>query len=101
MHITISPLNDGAIDVSLQGEIDADNCAQIGEHLLTPGVESDSTVALDLSELSFIDSSGISELLRVRDAFDSAGGSLVIVNPSPAVRRVLEITGVLSTFGLS
>lgn len=91
------------VEASVVGEIDADNCKAFADPFLgaegvaTPG----SDIVLDFSGLTFIDSSGVSELLRIRDAVAEGGGSLVIVEPVPAVHRVLEITGLLSMFGLS
>lgn len=86
--------------VTVVGEVDADNCADFGSLLLTAPSEGE-LVHLDLSGLSFIDSSGISELVRVGDEFSSRGQALKIKNPSDAVRRVLDITGLLEHFGIA
>jgi anti-sigma B factor antagonist len=56
---------------------------------------------VDAGGLSFIDSSAISELLRLREHLGEGGGSLTLSNVQPSVRRVLEITGLLETFGVS
>jgi anti-anti-sigma factor len=50
-------------------------------------------IVVDLSELSFIDSTGVGALIRMNDACEAAD-RLRIVNGSPAVVRVLDITGV-------
>ncbi len=50
-------------------------------------------IVVDLTELSFIDSTGIGALIRMNDACETAD-RLRIVNGSPAVVRVLDITGV-------
>lgn len=85
---------------SMSGEADADNCHRIGEVLLDRHYDS-ATLRLDLSELTFMDSSAISELLRVQSVLGEEGVTVVISEVSPAVRRVLEITGLLDTFGVS
>ena len=42
-----------------------------------------------------MDSSGVAGLMRLhRETIDMGGVPLTLVNPSAAVRRVLEITGV-------
>lgn len=95
--------SDDRIEASVTGEIDADNCKSFAEPFLgkDDGVAtSGHAIVLDASELSFIDSSGVSELLRIRDTAVEHGGSFTIVSPTPAVRRVLEITGLLALFGL-
>ncbi len=84
---------------TISGEVDADNCSEMGASLLQACSPS-SALTLDLAELAFIDSSGISELLRVRELMLGAGGSFVLVQPTDNVRRVLEITGLTETFGL-
>jgi anti-anti-sigma factor len=44
---------------------------------------------LDLAEVEFIDSSGLSALLVAAETLTGFS----VVNPSPAVRRMLELTG--------
>jgi anti-sigma B factor antagonist len=50
-------------------------------------------IVVDLTELSFMDSSGINLLVRLNAACDGAD-RLRIVNGSPEVGRVLDLTGV-------
>jgi anti-anti-sigma factor len=50
-------------------------------------------IVVDLTELSFMDSTGIGLLLRMNDACKE-GDRLRIVNGTPTVVRVLDITGV-------
>ena len=72
---------------------------RVGATLLGSGVPA-TTMKVDASQLTFLDSSGISELLRVNDAVNEAGGTFLLVDPTDNVRRVLEITGLLETFGI-
>lgn len=50
-------------------------------------------VELDGSQLVFVDSSGLRALVRAREAANDAGRTFVITEPSVALRKVLEITG--------
>jgi anti-sigma B factor antagonist len=52
-------------------------------------------VDLDLQEVSFLDSAGVLVLVRQHRRRCENGGSLRVVGSSRAVRRVLEITGLL------
>ena len=52
---------------------------------------------LDLAEVAFFDSSGIAALVDVQRAFDDASVRLVIA-PSRAVARTLELTGLTNQF---
>lgn len=81
---------DGGRVVALTGELDALTCQGLAEHLIgSPG----SLVVVDLSQLTFIDSSGLGALHVARQRAIKGGGNLVVSRPSPMVRRVLEITG--------
>lgn len=92
--------NGSQVNVIVTGEVDAHNCSELGEAILADLPEK-ATVVIDATELSFIDSSAISELLRVRQVVSDSDGSLSIQNAGPSVKRVLEITGLLETFDVS
>src|SRR4051794_35365064 len=51
------------------------------------------SIVLDLRELTFIDSTGLSLLLEADRATRAAGGAFAIVDGSPTVARLLEIVG--------
>jgi anti-anti-sigma factor len=101
MDVTVT-VEGSNVRVSPVGELDAHNCGELGEALRTAAKDtSGADAVVDASELSFIDSSAISELLRLREELAADGGSLKLVDVQPSVRRVLEITGLLDTFGVS
>jgi anti-sigma B factor antagonist len=54
------------------------------------------TVTVEARELTFIDSSGLAALARAREAASEAGVALGIREPSPALRRIVEIFGLES-----
>jgi anti-sigma B factor antagonist len=51
----------------------------------------DSAVIVDLSGLTFIDSSGLHVLASAANASRAAGGALICAAPSAQVRRVIDI----------
>jgi anti-sigma B factor antagonist len=53
----------------------------------------DGEFCLDVSALSFMDSTGARALLHVHNRVESVGRHLVILSPTRAVWRVLRITG--------
>jgi anti-anti-sigma factor len=60
----------------------------------------DGSVCVDLSGVTFMDSSGLAVLLRARKDAAERGAQFEIANPVPNVRRVfqvMELEGVLST----
>ena len=88
------------LDVVLRGEIDFGNAPQVLDAVqasvlrLRPAL-----VRVDLALVTYFDSSAIRMLIKVADVVETAGASLRLENPSVAVRRVLEITGLADQFG--
>jgi anti-sigma B factor antagonist len=48
---------------------------------------------LDMSEVTFVASLGLRMLLTVAKALDRRGAKTVLLNPQPAVREVLSLSG--------
>ena len=55
-------------------------------------------VTLDLAEMSFIDSTGVSVLVSALKRMCDAGGGLALQSPRAATMKVLEITGLTGVF---
>ncbi len=89
-------LVEGAAPVAtarLVGELDLFTAPTLHEGLLglfEAGVRS---LTLDLSELDFIDSTGLAELVQALKRHRESGGDLVLRSPSPPTARALEISG--------
>lgn len=54
---------------------------------------------IDLGAVTFIDSSGLGALVRVRKAAHDRGKEVVLTNVPPAVSRLFEVTGLTEAFG--
>ncbi|UDY37463.1 STAS domain-containing protein [Dermatobacter hominis] len=50
---------------------------------------------VDATDVTFLDSSGLRALIHARNEFEGAGGTFIIDGMSPAVRRVLDLCGML------
>ena len=88
---------DGQPVLAVDGEIDLAVAGRFAEEL--EGLVGNGGRGLvDLSGVEFIDSSGIRELLKAKGVARGAGGDLLLLQPSAACRRVLEISGVWSDF---
>ena len=84
---------DGAVRLTCFGELDLTVADQL-EARLEQLKAQDAAVCLDLSELSFIDSSGIRVLTRARLDSDRSGWTFEIdPHVSPVVKRPLELLG--------
>ena len=83
----------GRTVVALRGECDLAVSDQLTSALLA-AVRTAPVVVVDLSELTFLDSSGVHGLVTAHHAARDAGGRLYAVAPRGMVATVLEITGV-------
>lgn len=84
---------DGAAALYLAGELDLDGARAV-ERQLTRALEKHSRLIVDLSALTFMDSSGIAVLERTKNRCDERNAQLVVrVGDSAAVRRVLDFIG--------
>ena len=80
--------------VTLPGEIDVNNADMVREDLLSVLSQDALLLVADLSKTTFCDSAGVSALVRTfRRATSTARGMRLVV-ATPAVQRVLSITGV-------
>jgi anti-anti-sigma factor len=77
--------------VAVAGEVDLESCAQLSSVLA--GLGDSSAVDVDLSAVTYLDSTGLRTLLTARDAAVALGGRLRISATSNIVARLLEITG--------
>lgn len=86
--------NNCNLDVAVSGEIDHHNAliirAKIDEKLY---LYRPKTVRLDLSDVSFMDSSGLGLILGRFTLAHELGGELRVVNPSQGVSRILDLAG--------
>jgi anti-anti-sigma factor len=81
---------EGGRVVALSGELDVSTAQGLAEQLIgEPG----SLVVVDLSQLTFVDSSGLGAIHAARRKMIECGGNLVLCRPNPMVSLVLEITG--------
>jgi anti-sigma B factor antagonist len=78
-------------------EIDVANSGQFRSALLSAATLGP-TVIVDLSGTAFCDSSGLSVLVRALRRAQAEGGELRLVVCTPAVQRIIAVTGVETIF---
>jgi anti-sigma B factor antagonist len=87
----MSPLVNGE-GLRLSGELDLAAAPRLTDALLD-FASAKGEVHLDLTEVSFLDSSGLRVILALaRSRVDN--GSVVLLDPTAAIMRVLEIAGI-------
>lgn len=99
LHVQVEMGADRAV-LSLAGELDLDSVDELRAPTEDAVRNGPGVVVLDMSELSFIDSSGLALLVELRRMASEAGGELSIVNLPAALRRVVTIAGLTETLGL-
>ena len=91
--LTIATREDGDVThVALSGEFDLAGIERFRDLIQKVEKAAPAVIAVDLSGLEFIDSSGLRALVMADDRARPAGRRLVIVPGPPHVRRVFEIT---------
>jgi anti-sigma B factor antagonist len=83
----------GTARVSVRGEIDIASSDELRTALLALSDQGVRDATVDLSELGFIDSTGLGALIRVLKHYREQGGELRLAAPTRPVAKVLEITG--------
>ena len=93
-------IDDDRVTATVSGEVDADNCGELETTVREALGSERSTLLVEASQLSFLDSSGISTMLQLRNlVVEERNGSFRLSDPTPVVRRTLEITGLLDVLG--
>jgi anti-sigma B factor antagonist len=78
--------------VSATGEIDM-STVDVLQRELTTAREEGSTVLLDLSRVTFIDSTGLHLLLEASHSSAVSDWGFFVVRPSRVVQRLIELSG--------
>jgi anti-sigma B factor antagonist len=97
-RVTERELDERALVVAVTGEIHASTAPQFSDRLKAAIDSGRSLLILDLSGVSFIDSTGLSVLLNGLRRVTRAGGRMTIVCTNPTVLRLFEITRMDATF---
>jgi anti-sigma B factor antagonist len=93
-------LDQGTVVVDMAGELHV-STAQHAQRALEGALPSGpAAVVLDLSEVEFIDSTGLSILLNALRRVTRGGGRLAVVCTNPTVLRLFEITRLEDTFDI-
>jgi len=96
-----SRFHDDHTIVTISGEIDLYTAPRLHSELGAVLVEGMPTrVVIDMSGVEFCDSTGMNVLLSCLRRVRERGGELEIASPKPAVRKILQVTGLDSVFTL-
>ncbi len=92
----MNPINiqvkNGTVAVDGIRELNATNSSSVRDTVRCTLSDNARTVELDLSEMSFIDCFGLGTLLAVHRMAREHMGNVRLLNPTPAVQQILELT---------
>ncbi|MEV4573777.1 STAS domain-containing protein [Nonomuraea jabiensis] len=80
--------------IEVGGEVDAATVAQLAAYIEREHPDAGLPLVLDLSGVSFMDSSGLHLLIQQHQRQEEHGTGLHLAAPHERVRRLLELTGV-------
>lgn len=89
---------DNNVLVSLSGSIYVEEAAQIRESLISYIEKGHKTFLIDLSEVDYIDSSGLGTLVAIQKRALQNGGSVVIKGLKGLVKDLFELTRLTKVF---
>ncbi len=92
----------GTVLMSLVGDLDMDTAPEL-ERTVAEVLRQHrpACLVLDMGALTFLDSSAIRSLLLAYSDVEQQDARFVITRVRPIVHRVLSITGLLDTFGIT
>jgi anti-sigma B factor antagonist len=96
LSIDVQREGDDAV-VHLAGELDISTSPDL-QDVLADLTDRPRRVVVDLSDLEFIDSTGLAALLGAHKALDEQGGTLELRHPNKMVVGLVQITGLDDVF---
>jgi anti-sigma B factor antagonist len=90
---------DRAAVVSAPAQVDVRNAGDVLACLLSVIREGPATLVVDLTATAFCDAAGLSSLVQAFRRADASGTEMRLAVSGPAVRRILEVTGIDQLIG--
>ena len=91
---------DHRVVMDVTGEVDVIGAAELDGVMRDVVAEGAADVVIDLADVTFIDSTGLTALVAGRNLCRSHDGDLTLRAPSPQVWRVLTLTGLDTIFAV-
>jgi anti-anti-sigma factor len=85
--------------LEVRGEVDLDHAEELREAVLATFSEQPGEVRVDLSGVTFLNSSGIGALLAGTKEAETRGARFSVRNPQPQVRKVIDMVGLTEMLG--
>jgi len=96
MRLETELLDDGILKIVLDGRLDVEGTPAIDMKFTALTATKQAAILVDMTNVSFLASIGMRTLLSCAKAASKRGGKMVLLNPQPMVREVLDRSGVAS-----
>lgn len=101
MELSVTRLATGDVPVvAVNGEVDVYSAPALKDNLTELLHSGATTVIVDLSEVAFLDSTGLGALVEARAATTEAGGALPLVCQHERILKLFSITGLDGVFSI-
>jgi anti-sigma B factor antagonist len=90
LELHTEAVSDDILVYRISGRLDAIEAPEASDRMVE-GLSDRNRVVLDLQEVEYISSGGLSIIIRLIHRLRSAGGDLYLANPHPFARKVLDI----------
>ena len=90
--------SDGSHVVALRGELDMGSASSLRQYFEGMSWNGSPALIVDLSGLTFMDSSGLAEMIWIERKARAAGARIALVPGPTEVQRVFEISGMIDSF---
>lgn len=98
LRVSVARLEHARV-LTLAGELDLHTAGTLREALSPLVADGDGSLIVDLTGIVFIDSTALGVLVAAAKQLRGRGAELVVATDDPRLRKLLEITGLLGTFG--
>ncbi|PPA70542.1 anti-sigma factor antagonist [Jeotgalibacillus proteolyticus] len=93
ISINVTEQTDEQVKVAIAGEIDAFTAPKLREKMEPFSLQEGITLIVDLSQVNYMDSTGIGVFVGLFKGMKSNGGHLQLIGLSDRLKRLFDITG--------
>jgi anti-sigma B factor antagonist len=87
--------------LTVRGEIDMATAPMLNHALARAAGVGATEICVDLRDVGFMDSTGLHALVEIHEAIDRSRRRLVIIAPTGAARRTLELSGLMGVLNIA
>ncbi|KOV93053.1 STAS domain-containing protein [Streptomyces sp. NRRL B-3648] len=92
--MTVQHTGDSSAVLAVAGDVDLHTAPTLRDRALAVVEEGAAHVVLDMAQVGFVDSTGLSALITLMQAAHGAGGSLRLAEVPDRLSRMISITGI-------